>query len=305
MKFSTSTIVWISFFAIMFSQESSAEKQTPSNVIPLWEGVAPGSDNFVGKETYEQRGAEVPLNRWLTGTSRPTVTIYQPNAERSRGAAVLIFPGGGYGGLAIDKEGHHVARWLASQGMHAGVVSYRCGGGIHQHPVPLSDAQQAIKIFRKRAKDWGVDPNQIGAMGFSAGGHLASTAATHGSADLRPNFAILVYPVISLRNGITHQGSRHNLLGKSPEASQIANLSNDEQVDAKTPPTFLVHSTDDQSVPVENCFRFYEACRKHNVPTEMHIYPAGGHGYGMQLGPDWAPALEAWLFANGWIEAEE
>lgn len=288
---------------LMFINQSSAADPSTPLVIPLWEGVAPGSENFTGKEVYEQRGTNELSNRWLKGTSKPIVTIYHPKQERSRQAAILVFPGGGYGGLAIDKEGHHVAQWFAEQGMLAGVVGYRCGGGVHQHPVPLSDAQQAIKIVRERAEEWKLDPQKVGVIGFSAGGHLASTAATHGGPDVRPNFAAFIYPVISFRDGITHQGSRQKLLGKSPDESQIANFSNDEQVDQKTPSTFLVHATDDKGVPVENSLRFYEACRKSGVPAELHIYPKGGHGYGMKLGPDWAPSLEAWLLTNGWIGA--
>lgn len=297
---------WGGFYSVMAVNQLLAERPTPSLVLPLWEqsstsGIAPGSEGFQEEEIYEQRGTKELSNRWLTGTSKPSITIYHPRAGRSQKAAMLIFPGGGYGGLAIDKEGHRVANWLAQQGMLAGVVTYRCGGGMHQHPVPLSDAQQAIRLVRQRAKELGVNPNKVGVMGFSAGGHLAATTATHGDSEVRPNFAALIYPVISLRSEYYHRGSCLNLLGEAPTDAEINHLSNDEQVDGKTPPTFLVHSTDDKSVPVENSLRFYEACRENQVQAEMHIYPTGGHGYGMHLGPEWAPLLEAWLISNNWI----
>lgn len=271
--------------------------------LPLWEGVPPGSETFTGDENYlpEPRG-------WLTGVSQPTITVYRPSAERSTGAAIVIFPGGGYGGQAIDKEGYEIARWLCDRGVVGVVASYRCGGGVHQHPVPMNDAQRAVQLVRSKGTEWGIDPAKIGVMGFSAGGHLAATVTTQwldadssASEPLRrvtscPDFAVLVYGVISLREGVTHNGSRQNLLGDKPTEALIAALSADERVTDKTPPTFLVHSADDKVVPLANSQRFYAACLAHNVPAELHIYESGGHGYGMREGgPNWAVALEAWL----------
>ena len=278
-------------------------KGPPPLELPLWEGVPPGSEAFTGEENY----VTTP-HGWLTGVSRPTLTIYRPTAERSTGAAVVIFPGGGYSGQAIDHEGHDVARWLCDRGVVGVVSSYRCGGGVHQHPVPMNDAQRAIQLVRSKATEWGMDPAKIGAMGFSAGGHLTATVTTqwidadpHADESLRrvssrPDFSVLVYGVISFRDEVTHKGSRQNLLGAEPTEAQIAALSADERVTKQTPPSFLVHSADDDAVPLANSQRFYDACVAHGVPAELHLYESGGHGYGMEAkGPNWAVALEAWL----------
>lgn len=270
--------------------------------------------------TYEQRGDAERSNRWAVGMTDPVMTVYQPEAERATGSAVAVFPGGGYGGLAIDKEGHFVARWLSDRGVVGVVVPYRCGGGENRHPTPQADAARAVRWIRASVDRLGVDPQRVGVLGFSAGGHLAaSTATLAGSTapaetdtelaaqSARPDFAVLVYPVISMREGVGHSGSRKKLLGKNPSADQIAKLSADEQVTADTPPTLLIHAIDDQAVPVENSQRFYEACRKQGVPVEMHLYEAGGHGFGMWGGPGsvsrWPDALEAWLVGRGLAKA--
>lgn len=292
---------------LLVSSTTASWAKKPVETAPLelslWEGVPPGSEDFTGEEKY----VTVP-HGWLTGVSRPTVTVYRPSAERSTGAAVVIFPGGGYGGQAIGHEGHAIARWLCDRGVVGVVASYRCGGGVHQHPVPMNDAQRAIQLVRSKGTDWGVDPAKVGVMGFSAGGHLTATVTTQWldadpAADeplrrvtSRPDFSVLVYGVISLREGVTHNGSRKNLLGDEPTESQIAALSADERVSPQTPPTFLVHSADDDVVPLANSQRFYDACLAHDVPAELHLYETGGHGYGMEKkGPNWAVALEAWL----------
>lgn len=279
--------------------------------LALW-GDTELSAADIGK--YEGRETERP-NRWLVGVEHPVVSVYKPKDGEATGAAVVVFPGGGYGGQAIDKEGHYVAQWFADRGVVAMVVPYRCGGGKHAHPVPLADAKRAVRSMRSRAAEWGVDPAKIGVMGFSAGGHLAASASTQFDLQLegiddslaeisaRPDFSILVYPVISMRPEVTHGGSGRNLLGDSPDEALVAQLSADEQITAKTPPALIVHSIDDGAVPVANAQRYYEACRAHGVPVEMHLYETGGHGYGMWATEGsvaaWPAVLEGWLVGRG------
>jgi len=215
--------------------------------------------------------------------------------------AVVVCPGGGYGGLAMGYEGVDVARWLNSHGIAAFVLEYRVAP--HRHPIPLHDAQRALRTVRAHAEEWAVDPARLGILGFSAGGHLASTASTHfdrGDPDgkdsieqqsCRPDFTILIYPVISLLPAYGHMGSRHNLLGKDADDNLAASLSNNRQVTADTPPAFLVHSTGDTGVSSENSIAYYRALVKAGVPAEMHIYEQGEHGYGMGKGD---PALSTW-----------
>jgi acetyl esterase/lipase len=289
--------------------------------LALWDDTELAADK-IGK--YEGRETERP-DRWLTGVEHPVVSVYKPKADAATGAAVVIFPGGGYRGQAIDKEGHYVGQWLAQRGVVAMVVPYRCGGGEHAHPVPLADAKRAIRLMRSRAAAWGVDPAKVGVMGFSAGGHLAATASTlfdlplggplkgdkDSLADIsaRPDFSILVYPVISMRPDVTHGGSGQNLLGDSPEETLVAQMSADEQVTADTPPALLVHSIDDGAVPVANAQRYHDACRAHGVPVEMHLYETGGHGYGMWPTKGsvaaWPAVLEGWLVGRGYANPAE
>ena len=280
--------------------------------IPLWSGVAPGSEGYELEETYEARGTD---NGWVTQVSRPTLTVYFPEEEKRVGTGVVICPGGGYSGMAIDKEGHTFAKWFAARGVVAGVLKYRCGGVPFEHPVPLCDAQRALRMIRTNASKWKLDPAKIGMAGFSAGGHLASTAGTRfvdGNADAadpiervssRADFLVLVYPVISMREGIAHQGSRNNLLGDQPADKLVRELSTDLHVSADTGPTFLVHASDDGAVPVENSLLFYRALRKHKVPAAMHIYETGGHGFGMYRGDRpadrWPELLGDWLKQRG------
>jgi acetyl esterase/lipase len=233
---------------------------------------------------------------------RPKITVYRPPAERANGAAVVVCPGGGYGRLAADHEGKQVAEWLNSLGVSAFVLQYRLGPR-YRHPAPLADAQRAVRTVRARASEWAVDPGRVGILGFSAGGHLASTAATHfddGEPDssdpvervsCRPDFAVLAYPVVSLMDPVAHTGSRRNLLGETPEPALVEDLSNDRRVSTRTPPTFLFHTADDPGVPVENSILFFEALRRAGVPAEMHVFAHGRHGVG--LAPD-DPALSQW-----------
>ncbi len=244
---------------------------------------------------------------------KPTLTAYLVPAGRGTGTAVVVCPGGGYQHLAMDHEGEQVARWLNSLGVAAFVLKYRLGPKYH-HPVELGDAQRAIRTVRARAAELRIAPDRVGIMGFSAGGHLASTAGTHfdagkdSSADpiermsSRPDFLILGYPVISFGT-YAHKGSLHMLLGDNPDPKLVENLSNELQVTAQTPPTFLFHTTEDRTVPVENSILFYMALRKAGVPAEMHIYEKGPHGVGLAPTDEalstWPGRLADWMRGRG------
>ncbi len=233
---------------------------------------------------------------------KPKITVYRAPAGKATGAAVVVCPGGGYQVVAADHEGKQVAEWLNSLGVSAFVLQYRLGPR-YRHPVPLQDAQRAIRLVRSRAQEWGVDPTRIGILGFSAGGHLASTAATHfddGRADAadpverqgsRPDFAVLCYAVISLYDPSAHSGSRRSLLGDPADPALVEQLSNERQVTARTPPTFVWHTADDSAVPVANSLLFFEALTKAGVPGELHVFPHGRHGVGLAPGD---PALSQW-----------
>jgi acetyl esterase/lipase len=247
----------------------------------------------------------------------PHVHVYLPPQPGAPTSAIIVCPGGGYGGLAMDHEGHHEANWFAAHGIAAFVLQYRLPSQGYRHPVPLHDGQRAVRWVRRRAAEFNVDPHKIGIMGFSAGGHEAATVATHFDAgdphaadpvervSSRPDFAILVYAVISMQDGVTHAGSKANLLGPNPDPSLVASLSNETQVTAQTPPTVLFHSVDDGPVPVENSRVMYAALRKAGVPAELYEYPRGGHGFGFGATPDPSPKgwfdvdLYAWLRKMG------
>lgn len=243
-----------------------------------------------------------PLATGSDEADQPSLTIYSAPDELADGSAVVVCPGGGYGHLAVDHEGRQIAEWLNSLGTTALVLRYRIAPK-YRHPCPLLDVQRAVRLARASAEQWKIDPAWIGVIGFSAGGHLASTIATHfdagdpsasdpvDRASCRPDFVILLYPVISLIEGCAHAGSRRNLLGESPPAELVEQLSNERQVTAATPPTLLVHTSDDQVVPPENSVLFYLALREAGVPAELHIYEHGPHGFG--LGGD-DPVLSTW-----------
>jgi len=249
----------------------------------------------------------------------PSLTIYLPAKDKATGAAVVICPGGGYGHLAMDHEGHQIGQWLNSFGVAGFILKYRHrrSGAGYGHPAPLQDAQRAVRTVRGRAKKWGVDPARIGILGFSAGGHLASTALTHFKdrvyeprADIdrisaRPDFGVLIYPVISLIEPFTHKGSGRNLLGADPDRELLKKLSNEKQVTAETPPTFLLATWADTVVPAENSIYFYLALRKAKVPAEMHLFLKGQHGFGLgrNLGAvaAWPGLCEKWMQASGFL----
>lgn len=266
---------------------------------PLWPGGAPGAKGE-GPEDV------------------PVVFVHLPPRDKANGTAVVVCPGGGYGGLAISYEGHDVARWLNGLGAAGVVLKYR-HAPKYRHPIPLTDAARAVRLARSRAAEWGVDPQRVGVLGFSAGGHLASTVGTHfdagdasaqdpvDRASSRPDFLVLAYPVITLTNPYTHAGSRKNLLGDAPDPQLVEDLSNDKQVTARTPPTFLVHTTEDKAVPPENSVLFYLALRRHNIPAEMHLYEKGAHGVGLGVGrvelpvKSWPERCAAWLEGRGFL----
>jgi acetyl esterase/lipase len=277
------------------SAASAAEPKTEL----LWPAGAPGANGTEAKD-------------------KPTLIIYLPEAEKANGCAIVVCPGGGYGGLAMGHEGHDIGKWLNSLGIAAFICDYRHRGKGYGHPAPLDDAQRAIRTVRARAKEFNVDPQRVGVLGFSAGGHLASTVATHfedrlkGSSDSidmqsnRPDFAVLCYAVIAFDADYTHKGSQINLLGKDAPKELVESLSNEKQVTKETPPTFLWHTTEDTAVPPQNSVYFYLACLKHKVPAELHIYEKGPHGIGLAQkfpGADqWPKQLELWLGNRGMLK---
>jgi acetyl esterase/lipase len=275
----------------------------------LWPNGAPGATSTADTEVLK--------NGHLRNVHKPALTIYLPPPAKATGAAVVICPGGGYGILAADHEGKQVAEWLNALGVAGFILTYR--HSPYRHPIPLMDAQRAISTVRYRSREWGVDPTRIGILGFSAGGHLASTAGTHFAVENidakdpidrtsnRPDFMVLVYPVISFTAEYTHKGSRANLLGRNPDKELVKSLSNELQVTAQTPPTFLVHADDDRGVPSENSVCFYLALRKATVPAEMHIYLKGGHGFGLRpnscvAAADWPRRCADWLREQGFLK---
>ncbi|MEO5593699.1 MAG: alpha/beta hydrolase [Chitinophagaceae bacterium] len=250
--------------------------------------------------------------------SRPSLTIYLPDPAKANGAAVVICPGGGYSVLVLQKEGTNIALYFQQHGIAAFVLKYRLPSDATMADKsigPLQDAQQALKLVREHAKEWHLENNRIGIMGFSAGGHLASTASTHfekamidnkENTSLRPDFSLLVYPVISMTDSLGHNGSRNNLLGKMPSAEQIKLYSNEQQVTAQTPPAFLIHSADDKVVDVDNSIAYFEALRHNKIPAEMHIYPKGNHGFVLNIPiDDWMSLCIKWMDSNGWLTKKQ
>jgi acetyl esterase/lipase len=250
-------------------------------------------------QTFPLYSGKAPLAVGDSATDKPELTVYRP--EKPNGTAVVVCPGGGYGGLAMDHEGKQVGEFFTKLGVTAFVLKYRTANRERPGPLleaPLLDAQRAVRTVRAKAKDYDLDPKRIGIMGFSAGGHLASTATTHfdagkaGGDDIdktscRPDFAILAYPVITMEDGVTHGGTKRNLLGASPDAKLVELYSNEKQVTKDTPPVFIFHTSADTAVLPENAVRFYLACKAARVPVEMHIYEKGRHGVGLGSDPKW------------------
>ncbi len=276
---------------------------------PLWENSIPGQIKSDEVKEYTTGGKAEEIIR-VHQVTEPTIKTYFPSKELANGAAVVICPGGGYRILAIDHEGYQIAEWLNSLGIAAFVLKYRLPDAriMKDHSVgPLQDVQKALRTIRQNAQKWNIDPTQIGIMGFSAGGHLAASLASHYQANVyeeataisaRPDFSILIYPVISFDQTMTHSGSRENLIGKNPTEAQIAYFSNELQINKNTPPTLLIHSVDDEVVPVENSLAYLKQLKKYNVESELHIFSDGGHGYGLgRTGTHsiWSKNAENWL----------
>ncbi|MFD2570544.1 alpha/beta hydrolase [Spirosoma soli] len=275
-------------------------------IMPLYPAAVPNSK----ASDVQESGAESGV---LKGITKPTLQYFKPAPDKASGAAVVIIPGGGYGVVVYQGEGISTAKALAEQGVAAFVLKYRLPSDAimpDKKIGPLQDAQQAFKLVRENADKWGVDKNKVGIMGFSAGGHLASTAATHfeksyidnpENTSLRPDFQILIYPVISMQDSLTHGGSHDNLLGKNPSLNDIELFSNELQVRANTPPTYLTHAADDKLVDVDNSIVYFEKLRHLKVPVEMHIYPKGDHGFIFRH-PGWMDPLFAWMKQNNWLK---
>lgn len=299
-----SLLSFVFFFFLILNMSYSQ-----SLVVPLWGEEVPNS--IKSDEVEELEKTEILRIRKV---QIPTLEVFLPAKRSANSKAVVICPGGGYGMLAYDWEGTEIAKWFNTQGVTAFVLKSRLPQSKSiktQYEAPLQDAQRAIRMVRFHADKWGVDKNKIGVMGFSAGGHLASTLGTHYNRSVfekhddidalsaRPDFMMLIYPVISMNLDITHKGSRNNLLGKAPNDKLVNLFSNELHIDENTPPTFLVHSTDDKAVPVENSLRFYENLKNAGVYSELHIYPFGGHGFGLGIGrgylQTWTNRLSDWL----------
>ena len=282
---------------------------TAQQELPLY-GTGPIPNSKQAPDQEMKDPGSRPGYYTLSKVSRPTLTVFLP--EKGNGMAVVVCPGGGYTHLAMAHEGMEIARLLNTMGVAAFVLKYRLPSDetmTDKTIGPLQDAQRAIQLVRQRAKEWGVDTGKIGIMGFSAGGHLASTAGTHFNRttipnpdhiSLRPDFMILLYPVISFSDSTGHRGSRNALIGTNPPPSLIREYSNELQVTPQTPPTFLVHAEDDRTVPVANSIHFYESLLHNDVPAELHVYPKGGHGFGLHnstTNDQWSERMQNWLAA--------
>ncbi|MGD0036697.1 MAG: alpha/beta hydrolase [Bacteroidota bacterium] len=282
-------------------------------VIKVWPQGAPGAiENSAYKPETIYINGNIPR---LTKVTDPTLEMYPAPVQHSSGTAVIICPGGGYGRLAIDHEGSVVAAKLNQWGITAFVLKYRLPSDAimkQKNIGPLQDGQEAVRIVRRHAAEWNINPHKIGIMGFSAGGHLAATVSTlYGDSlytqmdttSARPDFSILVYPVISMDSTVTHGGSRINLLGEHPSEELMRRFSSDLLVTPQTPPAFLVQAVDDPAVPIENSIRYLIALRKNKVPAELHLYESGGHGFGLGKSngteSSWPEACKRWLISRG------
>ena len=282
-------------------------------VIPLYKDSIPNAKPGPDEEKSETKDGK----ERISNISRPTLTIFLPPADKATGTAVVICPGGGYAINSFTHEGTEVAKRFNEMGIAAFVLKYRLPSDktmIDKRIGPLQDAQQAILLVREHAAEWGVNKNRVGILGFSAGGHLASTAGTHfehhyidvkKKTNLRPDFMVLVYPVISFADSLAHMGSRDNLLGKNPSLENIKEYSNELHVTKKTPPTFLVHAEDDQGVKVQNTLLFGEALQQNKVAFDFYLYEKGGHGFGMHNATSdvkWMDLVQEWLVKSGWLK---
>lgn len=278
----TSIITLFLFITTMLSAQNTLE-------LPLWPAGAPNSNGLTGAEEDLDGGR-------VANVVNPSITVYK--ASKPNGMTIIMCPGGGYARLAMDHEGHDMAPWLNAQGITYVVLKYRMPNSHYE--VPLSDAEQAIRLVRQHAAEWGVRPDRIGIMGASAGGHLSASLATlYSSDETRPDFQILFYPVISMQPGITHGGSRQNLLGENPSQELENKYTLEKQVNERTPQAFIMLSADDGAVPPANGIHYFEALLQHQVPATLHVYPTGGHGWGFRdaftYKRQWTGELEKWL----------
>jgi acetyl esterase/lipase len=288
--------VFVSLFVIIISDRAT------SQTLPIYPGAVPNSKT--GHQLISQKNNPDIIYTVL----KPELEVFLPKKEKATGAAVIICPGGSYKVLVYQAEGVNTAKTFAENGIAAFVLKYRLpddSAMVDKTIGPLQDAQQAMKFVRENARQWQINDHRIGVMGFSAGGHLASTLATHFNkalisntekTNLRPDFLILVYPVISMQDSLTHQDSRHNLLGKTPSKAIVDEFSNELQVSDNTPPSYITHAGDDKLVDVDNSIVFYEKLRHHNVAAELHLYPKGGHGFVLAQRPEvWIAPIVKWM----------
>jgi acetyl esterase/lipase len=295
--------------AVLLISQTFLSGAFAQTTMPLYQGPIPSSINADNQETRD-KGA-------IKNVSVPDLTVFLPAPGTGNGSAVIVCPGGGYGMLVIEREGYRVAKELNKAGIAAFVLKYRLPSDRTMKDKslgPLQDAQQAIRIVREHAAEWKIDPAKIGIMGFSAGGHLAATAGTHFDStfidnpkktSLRPDFMILVYPVISLLDKVGHKGSAVNLLGQAPTMEKVKYFSNELQVTASTPPTYLTHAGDDTVVPVSNSIIFYQALNAKGVPSDLHIYSKGEHGYPkVPTFDEWFGRCLHWMRITGFLPAQ-
>jgi acetyl esterase/lipase len=299
----------LSFLLLVILVRNASSQTT---IIKVWPDGIPGS---LRSETYFEEstvtGDIVSLYEKVTD---PTLTVFLPPAEKATGTAVLICPGGGYGVLAFDHEGFAIARWLNSNGIAGIILKYRLPSDMimkDKSVGPLQDAQEAMRIIRRNASQWKINSHRIGVIGFSAGGHLASTLSTHfaekvyevkDTTSARPDFSLLIYPVVTFDSTFTHAGTRQNLVGDKPSEYTIRYFSNEYRITRNTPPAFLVHSADDKVVPVKNSIVYFEGLVRNNIQAEMHIFQKGGHGYGLAINRGtesaWPELCLSWLKEN-------
>jgi len=296
------------FLTLLFIQTTAVLAQ--NFTVPLWENNIPNQNDIKVNEIIEKTNAIR-----IKDISNPTIEVFLPSKTIMTGEAIVICPGGGYEYVVYDKEGTDIAKMMNAQGIVGIVLKYRLPkteNNIKGRLSPFLDAQRAMRLARFHAEDWGIDPGKIGIMGFSAGGHVASTLGTHykdnfftsdeiDSINCRPDFMVLMYPVITFKEPYLHRGSRENLIGKDADSSLINYYSNELHVTKNTPPTFIVHAEDDFGVPIQNSIMFYNSLKKYNVLCEIHTFKEGGHGFGLAIGKG---RLEMWKdLCSSWIKS--
>ncbi len=308
------TIVFLILAAAVFAAPAMAASPDPAAAFPArmqsfalyGDGAIPNSKPGPDNESGADKG-------WIQNVSRPVIQVYLPARAKATGASVLIIPGGGYAGLTFDYEGVQQAQYFIDHGIAAFVLKYRLPSDLtmaDKSVGPLQDAQQGLRFIRLHAREWNLDPARVGVVGYSAGGHLASTLSTRfqkpsianpEGVSLRPDFQVLVYPVITMDAKVTHMGSRTALLGASPSEEQVKAFSSDLQVTADTPPALILHAADDQLVDVDNAIVYFEALRHAGVPVEARLFDKGGHGFPLLPRNTWQGAIMDWITANGWL----